>query len=111
MKIKNTLIKTLLVFGFSFAAFIGKSLTPEKAILNEAERTIQSAFSSRNFSPGEEKVEILFTTAENGIVNFVLAKTNDAALKKEIEKQFYTMNFPLFNTGCVNSVTLSFKTK
>ncbi|MGZ3899734.1 MAG: hypothetical protein ACXVO9_04320 [Bacteroidia bacterium] len=112
MKTRNTLIKTFLVFGLSFSFFTGKSATtPEKEILIQTEKTIQSFFTNLSLTTGEKKVEILFTTGENGMINFVLVKTTDETLKKEIEKQFYTMSFPLLTKNSVNSVVLSFKTK
>ena len=57
-----------------------------------------------------EKVEVVFTTGDNGKVNFVLAKTEDALLKKEIEKQFTNLVLPQLKKDVAYSVVLRFKT-
>jgi hypothetical protein len=58
----------------------------------------------------ENKVEVIFTTSENGRVNFVLAKTNDPILKKEIEKQFSLLTLPQLKQEVAHSVVLNFRT-
>jgi hypothetical protein len=55
-------------------------------------------------------VEVIFTTSENGRVNFVLAKTNDPILKKEIEKQFSLLTLPQLKQEVAHSVVLNFRT-
>lgn len=55
----------------------------------------------------EQKVEILFTTNVDGRVNFVLAKTSNKELKKELEAQFNTISLPGFQPDAVNSVILT----
>ena len=56
------------------------------------------------------KVEVLFTTNQKGEVNFVLAKTDQVELKKEIENQFLKLSFKNIKCDIVNSVTLTIKT-
>lgn len=108
----TTLKKGLLVTGLLLSSFILKPNNgTETQTLLETEKTIKD---SVKFPTGmqitDQKVEILFTTAQNGDVNFVLAKTNNTELKKEIEKQFYALHFQNLNTNAVNSVVLNFKT-
>ena len=57
-----------------------------------------------------QKVEVLFSTDKMGMVNFVLAKTNDSKLKNEIEKQFISRHFTNLTSDVVHSVVLNFKT-
>ena len=55
------------------------------------------------------KVEVLFTTNANGDVTFALAKTENQALKKEIENQFLKLKIKQVKTEVVNSVILQFR--
>lgn len=55
-------------------------------------------------------VEVLFTTDKSGQVNFVLAKTENKELKKEIEKQFMALSLKQVKSDVVNKVILNFKT-
>jgi|GEM_PF-1697127 len=57
-----------------------------------------------------KRVEVLFTTNQNGLVNFALAKIEDENLKKEIEKQFSKLKLPKLKSDVVYSVILSFRT-
>lgn len=112
MKTKNYLIKTILVCGLSLSFFRGTSaILPEREMMLQAEKTIHASFTNSGLLSRSEKVEILFSTGESGQVNFVLVKTIDQILKKEIERQFYSMTFPNLKKDAVNSVVLSFKTK
>jgi len=57
-----------------------------------------------------EKVEVIFTTAPNGKVDFVLARTSNQDLKKEIEKQFMGMSLPKLKANVAHSIVFNFKT-
>ena len=54
-------------------------------------------------------IEILYTTDKSGRVNFVIAKTEDRALKAEIEKQFYSLTFNEVPADVVQKMVLNFK--
>ncbi len=56
-----------------------------------------------------ESVEVLFTTNQNGKVDFVLAKTPYESLKKEIEKQFVELILPSLKPGVTHRVVLNIK--
>lgn len=56
------------------------------------------------------KVEVLFSTDKTGHVNFVLAKTENAELKKEIEKQFMALQLKQLKSEVVHKVVLNFRT-
>jgi hypothetical protein len=58
----------------------------------------------------EQKVEVVFTTSENGNVNFVLAKTDNKDVKAEIEKQFSKLNLNKLKANVAYSIVLNFKT-
>lgn len=58
----------------------------------------------------EQKVEVVFTTSENGNVNFVLAKTDNREVKAEIEKQFSKLNLNKLKANVAYSIVLNFKT-
>lgn len=117
----NLLTKTTL-FGFAFfSALISVSanLPVVPPGTPGTEKTIQTYFKFPSFLlPQAEqktiqsrKVEVLFTTDKNGDVNFVLAKTNDNDLRKEVENQFYQLRLPKVPAEVVHSVVLDFRTK
>lgn len=58
----------------------------------------------------QQKIEVVFTTAENGNVNFVFAKTDNKEAKAEIEKQFSKLNLNKLKANVAYSVVLNFKT-
>jgi hypothetical protein len=58
----------------------------------------------------EQKVEVVFTTSENGNVDFVFAKTDNQEVKAEIEKQFSKLNLNKLKANVAYSVVLNFKT-
>lgn len=112
---KNVLLITSIVFSTVLAtANTGPS---SKATGNETEKTIHDYFKfPKILIPRLEekgrmnKVEVLFTTDQNGNVNFVLAKTVDPALRSEIEKQFAGLRLKKVKQNVVHSVVLSFRT-
>lgn len=56
-----------------------------------------------------EKVEVVFTTAENGKVNFVYAKTKNQIIKTEIEKQFQALTLKKLKANVAHSIVFNFK--
>lgn len=116
------LIKTLVIATAMLTTFLGIAGTVPKTVnegnLPENQKTIRDFLKfpqvlmhqNASFNKVEKKVEVLFTTGKDGVVNFVLAKTNNATLKSEIEKQFQKMQFQKLNSNVVHSVVLSFKT-
>lgn len=84
----------------------------------ETEKTIKDYFKFPQMLMGyqeseklvSKKVEVLFTTDQNGVVNFSLAKIDDEDLKKEIEKQFSKLKLPKLKHDVVYSVILNFRT-
>lgn len=56
-----------------------------------------------------QKVEVVFTTAENGKVNFVLAKTENDILKKQIEKQFLELTLSKIKSNVAYSIVFNIK--
>ena len=57
-----------------------------------------------------QKVEVLFSTSKDGKVNFVFARTTNADLRAEIEKQFYALRLSALKENVVHSVVLNFRT-
>jgi hypothetical protein len=116
----NNIIKTVLIASMLVIVSVAQagSLPPQqkKADLS-TKKTVQRYFKfpSLLITPftGEarevEKVEVLFTTDVNGKVNFVIARTDNAELKAEIEKQFYKMPFKEGNENVVQKVILNFR--
>lgn len=120
MKTLNSLNKTLCVGLLMFSTLLALSNTsPEKSKTGAmvTEKTIRDYFKfpqvllnhEQEVKKETQKVEVLFTTDKSGLVNFVLAKTNDTNLKAEIEKQFIGLRFKNLKSEVVNSVTLNFK--
>lgn len=96
---KKMILKSLLLASLILPAAKASPANPssgkdERSV--QTENTIKSSLKFISINPSEEKVEVLFSTGDNGNINFVLAKTNNAALRKEIEKQFYNLKFPFY---------------
>jgi hypothetical protein len=110
MKNNKSITRNIFILGLSFCFYTAKpNINPEKEVSAKTEKTIKASFNLSGLSVNEQKVEILFSTGENGSINFVLAKTSDTELKKEIEKQFSLIKLPMLQKEVVNSVVLSFK--
>jgi hypothetical protein len=107
MKTKS--IKGAIIAGLILFSLTAKPVTANIHPSGAVQKTIQEGIKSPAGAPGNQKIEVLFTTNENGNVNFVLAKTKDAGLRQEIEKQFYNMHFTGLHSNVVNSVVLNFK--
>lgn len=79
----------------------------------ETEKTIKDYFKFPQIVMpvnASQKVEVLFTTNQNGHVDFVLAKTDDQNLRAEIEKQFSKLDLKKLKSNVVHSITLNIKT-
>jgi hypothetical protein len=57
-----------------------------------------------------QKVEVIFTTGNDGKVNFVLAKTDNKDIKSEVEKQFSLLTLNRLNANVAYSIVLNIKT-
>ncbi|HOZ87665.1 MAG TPA: hypothetical protein PL029_07905 [Bacteroidia bacterium] len=114
------MVKLALLSGIIFSALVSVSSTLPHTTPgnNETEKAIKNYFRfpqvllphAEPKSYTSKKVEVLFTTDAQGRVNFVLAKTDDHLLKREVEKQFYKLRLPKITTEVVHSVVLNFKT-
>jgi hypothetical protein len=105
----KTIIKTALFLSLSFFSLSTfPSHTPNQQIISETEKIIR-----RNVKlPSElsnQKVQILFTTNDDGQVNFVMAKTDNVKTKEVIEKQFYSLRFANLQKDVVHSAVINFK--
>lgn len=109
----NTLIKTIatgVMVSFlttNTFALNGKHTTPEKEIQKHLAFPNVLVPVSKTEST---KVEVLFTTQEDGQVNFVIAKTYNEQLKKEIEKNFAKLVLKSIKPNVCYGVTLNLKT-
>jgi hypothetical protein len=107
----KTTIKTLtLILSFTLFTSLVKAGRTEAA--HETEKTIKQYITFPNIIlPIEqsEKVEVIFTTGENGKVNFALAKTENKELKKIIEKQFADLYLPAIKSNVAYSVIINLK--
>jgi hypothetical protein len=115
MKKPALLSKSLLFATFVAITAIANGMGPApKSSLVTAQKSIREYFRFPAFVSlfppiAQEKVEVLFTTGLDGRVNFVLAKTPNANLKIEIEKQFMGLPLEQLHSNVVHSVILSFK--
>ena len=89
-QLKTKVIKTSAVMLFTFSAFLANANNTNNAVLKtEASKIItqQINLSDLSFVANQnERVQIVFTTSDDGKVNFVLAKTKNTELKNQIEK-------------------------
>lgn len=120
LKLKSRWIKVSAVLGFIFlgsAAFASsghgnENLPTGQAGITETQKEIKHHVSFPNIIlplNKTEKVEVVFTTAENGKVNFVLAKTDNDVLKKQIEKQFAEMTLTKIKSNVAYSIVFNIK--
>lgn len=113
MKTKaNKLIKTIALAGFLLSClYIKPNVIGGNTTTTETEKVIRESFKIPVTKiDGDQKVEVLFSTDGAGLVNFVLAKTENQNLKREIEKQFLNLRFSKLNSTAVNSVVIHFIT-
>ena len=120
MKHVTKLLLLVLLTGGSLSLMAASNFhnPNEEPAAKESERVIRNYFKfpqillpvKENTKVEQNKVEVLFTTDKSGKVNFVLAKTENPALKKEIEKQFSALSLLQLKSGVVHKVVLSFRT-
>lgn len=103
IKITALLVVTLFFSSFSKAADIGTETTKQ----------IQEHLFFPNIliQPNQNvsKIEVLFTTDVDGKVNFVLAKTDNKELKKEIEKNFSGLVLKDIKPNVCHAITIKLK--
>lgn len=116
--IKFKKLAFFLVLTFSTVFAIAGNVPKTNITKVETEKTIRDYFKFPQVLIAHQdsekliskKVEVLFTTDQNGVVNFSLAKIDDENLKKEIEKQFSKLKLPKLKHDIVYSVVLNFRT-
>jgi hypothetical protein len=111
-KTLNWITKGSIVLAFSVTAFFAKANNGNEHVAS-AEKTIKEHVKFPNLIlpvQKTEKVEVIFTTAENGKVNFVLAKTDNLQLKQIIEKQFTGLLLNQLKANEAYSIVFNFKT-
>lgn len=107
----NKLIKLTGIVALSLGSFMLKAHTGNNGA-EETEKTIKEHVKFPKLIlpfKQSEKVEVIFTTAENGKVNFVLAKTNNTIIKTEIEKQFQCLTLNKLKANVAYSIIFNFK--
>jgi hypothetical protein len=110
--INNKALKITGILALTLGSLFLKAHTGNE-IVGETEKTIKEHVKFPKLilpNHQNEKVEIIFTTTESGKVNFVLAKTSNASLKKEIEKQFNGLILSKLKANVAYSIVFNFKT-
>ena len=111
--ITGKVIKVAAIAALTLGSFLVKATNGNEVAL-ETEKTIKEHVKFPKLilpvQQQSQKVEVIFTTAENGNVNFVLAKTTNKEVKVEIEKQFSKLNLNKLKANVAYSVVLNFKT-
>ncbi len=111
-KITSKAVKVTAILALTLSAFLIKAKTNNEVAV-ETEKTIkQHVKFPQLILPVQknEKVEIVFTTGTNGKVDFVLAKTENEILKKELEKQFLGLTLNKLKSNVAYSIVFNFKT-
>lgn len=111
-KINSKIVKVTTVLAFTLSAFFIKANTTTEDVV-ETEKTIKQYVKFPQLIlpvQKNEKVEIVFTTGVNGKVDFVLAKTQNDILKKELEKQFLGLTLNKLKANVAYSIVFNFKT-
>lgn len=114
------MIKLSAVLGFMFLSGVASALSNEgnenlitgQEDITETQRIIKQHISFPNnvvSATKTEKVEVVFTTDEVGKVNFVLAKTDNELLKKQMEKQFAEMTLTKIKSNVAYSIVFNIK--
>jgi hypothetical protein len=118
MKTRKKLQQQLKV-GLALLGFVLFSTTPALAHngkingIEEAEKQIKNHVKLETpIAPihQTQKVEVVFTLNEKGVVNFALAKTENQSVKQEIEKQFSELHFSSLKADVAYSIVINFKT-
>jgi hypothetical protein len=110
--ITGKVIKATALVALTLGSFLLKA-TNGNEIAIETEKTIKEHVKFPKLIlpiQQQQKIEVVFTTSENGNVNFVFAKTDNKEAKAEIEKQFAKLNLNKLKANVAYSVVLNFKT-
>ena len=111
--ITGKVIKVATIAALTLGSFLVKA-TNGNEVAMETEKTIKEHVKFPKLilpvKHQEQKVEVVFTTSENGNVDFVLAKTDNKEVKAEIEKQFSKLNLNKLKANVAYSIVLNFKT-
>lgn len=114
LRLKHGVIKLSAVLGFIFLSSSAVALGSDgNENIIETQNTIRQHISFPNIIlpiAKTEKVEVVFTTDEKGKVNFVIAKTQNEVLKKQIEKQFSEMILTKIKSNVAYSIVFNIKT-
>ena len=120
MKLTNKFIKTILILELTFSTLfaISSNLADLELINHEPNKTLKDYFKFPQIlinvdlnEHEQNNVEVIFRVNKIGQINFVLVKTQNTELKKEVTKQFNALKLPNLKSDVVYSVTLKFKTK
>lgn len=105
--IKKTIIASLILSALNttMLANNGNQTTAEKEIQKHLAITTTSLPKKDNM-----KVDVVFTTQEDGRVNFVIAKTDNEQLKKEVEDRFSKIVLKTIKPNVCYGITLNLKT-
>jgi len=109
--IRGKAIKVTALVALTLGSFLLNANNKNGA--GETEKTIKEHVKFPNLIlpiKQTEKVEVVFTTSENGKVNFVFAKTNNKEIKADIEKQFSQLTLTKLKANVAYSIVLNFKT-
>jgi hypothetical protein len=113
LKLKQGMIKLSAALGFMFLSSAALALGNDgNTNIIETQNTIRQHISFPNIIlpiSKTEKVEVVFATDEKGKVNFVLAKTGNDILKKQIEKQFSEMTLTKIKSNVAYSIVFNIK--
>jgi hypothetical protein len=110
-KTLNWITKGSLALALTVTAFFARANNGNENI--SAEKTIKEHVKFPNLIlpvQKTERVEVTFTTGENGKVNFVIAKTDNQQLKQTIEKQFSELTLSQLKANEAYSIVFNFKT-
>lgn len=111
--ISSKLIKVTAVVTLTLGSFYIKAGNGLIGTAEETQKTIREHVKFPKFImplQKSEKIEVVFTTAENGKVNFVFAKTENKTIKTEIEKQFHDLTLNKLKANVAYSIVFNFKT-
>ena len=120
MKLTNKFIKRILILELTFSTLfaISNNFVHSGLPKHEPNKTLKDYFKFPqillNVDVNEyeqNNVEVIFKINKMGQINFVLVKTRNAELEKEVTKQFNALKLPNLKSDVVYSVTLKFKTK
>lgn len=103
----KTLKKISLAILFCAGTMVGNAMV--KTPISVSEEIQDNIKLEKQMVTKNERVEVLFTTNQNGNVDFVMAKSDNKALRAEIEKQFSGFNFKTLKSETVHSIILNIK--